>query len=239
MKSTVDLQVFKNTPALGQAAARQWLDVLGQNPNDPFFVALSGGRSADALFSELARQKNANLLTRVDFFWADERCVLPADRQSNYFSAEELLFRPLGISETRIHRLQGELSPEVAVEKANEEVKNVIPMNESDLPVFDLVLLGLGEDGHIASLFPNASLDIIHCRDAYMHVENSPKPPAKRISLSYAAIAAAKRVWVLAVGAAKEPALRQSLDPSAKTPLALLLELHQGTKIFTDFDLKI
>ena len=102
------------------------------------------------------------------------------------------------------------------------------------LPKLDLIFLGMGEDGHIASLFPNATAEIINCPAPFLAVTNSPKPPPNRVTLSYAAIAAAKQVWVLASGKGKEAAFAESLSPTGKTPLARVLQSRSSTKIFTD-----
>jgi 6-phosphogluconolactonase len=103
--------------------------------------------------------------------------------------------------------------------------------------VLDLIFLGMGEDGHVASLFPDALPKILNCASPFLAIENSPKPPPRRISLSYAAIAAAKQVWVLVSGAGKETALRESLRPGGRTPLARVLQLRSRTRIFCDFRL--
>ena len=101
-------------------------------------------------------------------------------------------------------------------------------------PVLDLIFLGMGEDGHVASLFPNASAEIVNCARPFLAVENSPKPPLKRISMSYAVIATAKQVWVLASGIGKEVVLRESLEANGRTPLAQVIGSRSRTKIFTD-----
>jgi 6-phosphogluconolactonase len=104
-------------------------------------------------------------------------------------------------------------------------------------PILDLIFLGMGEDGHVASLFPNASAGIVNCDMPFLAVENSPKPPSRRISMSYAIIAAAKQVCILASGAGKEATLRESLEPDGHTPLARVIHLRPHTKIFTDIRL--
>jgi 6-phosphogluconolactonase len=103
-------------------------------------------------------------------------------------------------------------------------------------PVLDLIFLGMGEDGHVASLFPNAPPEVVRCVTPFLFIDNSPKPPPRRISLSYAAIAAARQVWVLISGAGKEKAMRESLDISRKTPLARIIELRQKTLIFRQIE---
>src|SRR5208282_1519281 len=130
-------------------------------------------------------------LRNVDFFWADERCVPPGHPESNYLLAKENLLQPLAIAPDKIHRLKGELPPAAAVAEANATIQRIAPKNSAGVPVLDVIFLGLGEDGHIASLLPNAPASAVHAQAPYLRVANSPKPPPDRISLSYAAIAAA------------------------------------------------
>jgi len=103
------------------------------------------------------------------------------------------------------------------------------------LPVLDLIFLGMGEDGHVASLFPG-EMEIAGSDEAvYRAVKNSPKPPPARVTLGYAAIAAAQQVWVLISGAGKEAALRESLYGGGCTPLGRVTKFRTQTIIFSDF----
>jgi 6-phosphogluconolactonase len=104
-------------------------------------------------------------------------------------------------------------------------------------PVFDLIFLGMGEDGHIASLFQNAkpvSTNSAECKESFLFVADSPKPPPRRISLTFNAIAVAKEVWVLASGSGKETALKYSLGGTGQTPLGRVIGLRKSTKVFSD-----
>ena len=105
-------------------------------------------------------------------------------------------------------------------------------MNKNGQPVLDLIFLGMGEDGHVASLFPDAPPEILNCAGPFLAIENSPKPPPRRISLSYAAIAAARQVWALVSGAGKEAALRESLRPGGRTPLARVIAVASADENF-------
>lgn len=225
---------FETDAELARAAANLWLDSVSKKPAQS--VALSGGGIARLFFREIA---DGSLLRKislaeVNFFWADERCVPPTDSESNFALADELLFAPLKIAPERIHRLRGELNPADSVAEANAEIEKVIREKSEGQPVLDFVFLGAGPDGHVASLFPNAALEIVNCRTPFLYVENSPKPPPQRISLSYAAIALAKEVWVLISGKGKESALAESLSENGQTPLARVLKSRTQTRIFTD-----
>ncbi len=172
-------------------------------------------------------------LAPVDFFWADERCVPPDNPESNFFLANTL-FASQKIPPEKIHRLRGESEPAIAVAEANAEIFKTVSQRKNGLPVLDLVFLGVGPDGHVASLFPDASLEVVSCQSPFLFIENSPKPPPQRISMSYATIAAAKEVWVLVSGEEKKRVLTESLTYQCQTPFARVLQSRSETKIFTD-----
>jgi 6-phosphogluconolactonase len=233
---------------LAASAASAWLDEIesANRAGKTHCVALSGGRITQKFFAATVEQAGArkigdggtpSLPANVHFFWADERCVPPTAPESNFKMANDLLFAPLKIPANQIHRIRGEDSPQVAAEFAEEELRRVVSANNNRQPVLDLIFLGMGEDGHVASLFPDAPPEVLNCASPFLAIENSPKPPPWRISLSYAAIAAAAQVWVLVSGAGKETALRESLRPGGRTPLARVLQSRSRTKIFSSIRL--
>jgi 6-phosphogluconolactonase len=237
MPSSFELKVFPDDAALSTAAARDWLKLLQQS-SSPYSVAVSGGRIAKTFFIAVAYLAKASGATmgNVDFFWADERCVPPTDSESNYLLAQENLLRPLGIAQDKIHRLKGELPPAAAVAEASQDIRRLVPRDGAGVPVLDLIFLGLGEDGHIASLMPNAPPDVLASREPYVHVGNSTKPPPNRLSMTYPVLAAAKQVWALVAGAGKMDALQDSLTPGGKTPFARVLQSRRQTLIYTDLN---
>jgi 6-phosphogluconolactonase len=236
-----ELISFANADELAARAANAWLGEIesANRAGKPHCVALSGGRIAQKFFAATVEQTKARKISFecAHFFWADERCVPPTDPESNFRLASVLLFAPLKIPASQIHRIRGEEPPEAAVKTAVAELRRIALPDKNGQPVLDLIFLGMGEDGHVASLFPSATPEILNCTSPFLAIENSPKPPPRRISLSYAVIAAAEQVWVLVSGAGKEAALRESLMSGGQTPLARVVQSRSHVKIFSDITL--
>jgi 6-phosphogluconolactonase len=173
-----------------------------------FAVALSGGSTPRVLHARLASAHRRSLdWTRVEFFWSDERAVPPDHPDSNYRMARETLLEPIGIAAAHVHRIRGE-DPDPA-NAANEYVRLLAELFSEDVPEFDLVLLGMGADGHTASLFPHtAALDV---EDRTVAANRAPKPPMDRITLTFPVLLAARAVRVLVTGADKAATLEAVL----------------------------
>jgi 6-phosphogluconolactonase len=230
-----ELTKFSDDEKLAEAVGGEWLAQLRSNATQS--VALSGGRIARRFFTAVAGSQEARQrLALVQFFWGDERCVPPSNSESNYAIAQELLLAPLQIPAANIHRLKGELPPDQAAREAEVELLSAIKARKGNQPVLDLIFLGMGEDGHVASLFPHEPNEMVRDASIYRAVTAS-KPPPRRITLGYQTIFAARDVWVLASGAGKEKALRDSIAPNGDTPLARVLQNRTRTKIFTDVQL--
>ncbi len=222
---------------LASDAARMWLDLLRIHPQGKTFtVALSGGRIPNLLYAALLASDERRLLDQVDFFWGDERCVPPNHEESNYKLAAENLLVRLPSSKERVHRLRVEQGEEIALAEGESELRRSADESPSGQPIFDLILLGMGEDGHVASLFPNED-ELLAGSPAVYRAVTGPKPPPRRITLGYATISSARRVWVLASGSGKENALRKSIAGDGNTPLARVLRSRENTDIFTDIAL--
>lgn len=232
-----ELRSFDDPLALAHAAAKAWIAKVEQagHAGHLHYVALSGGRIARQFFGaivENAKKLNVSVAS-VHFFWADERCVPPDDPESNFKLAKQWLLEPLNIPANQIHRIRGESIPEQAAHEAAAELRHLIPPGTEGQPALDLVFLGMGEDGHVASLFPGMPAGQVNSTEAYLAVTAS-KPPPRRVTLTYAALRAAREVWVLASGPGKAEALQKSLMPGEATPLARLLGMHDQTVIFSD-----
>lgn len=226
---------------LAQSAAGDWLKCRTalESKSEVSCLALSGGRLAPLFFSALtAALPNPQPVTEpLHFFWADERCVPPDSPDSNFLLAQNYLFLPWGISSARVHRIPGELPPELAVRQARQELLRWAPLTPSGLPRFDTIFLGMGEDGHVASLFPGQDFAATQPPPIYKAVRG-PKPPPDRITLEMPVLAAAKNVWVLISGPDKQPALQQSLQSGPSTPLGHLLQQRPQTRLYIDFPLE-
>ncbi|MCF7669190.1 MAG: 6-phosphogluconolactonase, partial [Verrucomicrobia bacterium] len=196
-----------STAAMALEAARIWFDQLETRESDKFLVALSGGRSAALLFNAIAELalENPPTLTKIHFFWADERCVPPAHAESNFALAYENLLAPLAIPENLIHRIHGEDPPENAAADIASVLSGTAGAGKGQIPVLDFVFLGMGEDGHIASLFPDAPEAARSQSHIYLPVK-APKPPPQRITLTYPVLAAAATACVLVTGKQKKAA---------------------------------
>lgn len=184
-------------------------------------LALSGGTTPGRTYELLRATPQA--LLGVEVWFADERCVGPEDPESNYLLAANTLLAGAGIAPERVHRMLGELGPEEGARSYAQELAQHVPGAVNGPPVLDLVLLGIGPDGHVASLFPGAST-LDGGQDAVcLGVLDSPKPPPERITLSLAVLRAARECVLLATGASKADAVSAMLtEPSRHVPASLL-----------------
>jgi 6-phosphogluconolactonase len=231
---------FASDDALAAAAAEAWLDAIAaaETAGRGFSVALSGGRVMHKFLTvsaRLAAQRQV-ALSHVRFFWADERCVAPDAAESNFRLAQETLLQPARVPHSNIHRIRGELTPALAAQTASDALRQVCGTTGGKMPVLDLILLGMGEDGHVASLFPGDAATATDVTAVFLPVLNAPKPPPNRITLGHGPLAAARAVWVLASGPDKQGALRRSLATAASTPLARVIQRRVQTTIWTDVE---
>jgi 6-phosphogluconolactonase len=183
-------------------------------------IALTGGSSAAPVYERLTAMLDA--WDRVHLWWGDERCVPPEDEQSNFRIAVAALIEPAQIPMEHVHRMRGELGPDEGARAYAAELGEHVENGAHGMPVLDVVDLGLGPDGHVASLFPNhPALRIRDATTAGIH--DSPKPPPQRITLTLPTLHAARRCVVHTAGADKHDAVRRLLgDPSDDTPASLL-----------------
>jgi 6-phosphogluconolactonase len=233
---TIDMRTFGGPQPLAEAAADDCLSAISNGtPHDAaFLLALSGGRIAKTFCSALAEKATSRGLgEQVHFFWSDERCVPPEDPESNFLLANEALLRPLSVPPNQIHRIEGEKAATLAFVKAEADLRALAGLTPFGQPILQLVLLGMGEDGHVASLFPGES-EQDFTSAAWFRCVTASKPPPQRVTMGLPAILAAEQVWVLASGAGKRNALQESLRPDGQTPLARVIAGRTSTRIYSD-----
>jgi 6-phosphogluconolactonase len=173
-------------------------------------VALSGGSTPKSLFDYWARYHGEDIDWKSLFlFWGDERCVPPTDEQSNYRMTKEYLLDRVAIPERNIFRIKGENDPAAEAERYSTLLGMEVEMVDG-VPSFDLIILGLGDDGHTASIFPH---EIKLWNDSsYCVVGRHPESGQKRISLSGRVINHAQRVAFLVTGSAKAEKVREIVE---------------------------
>jgi 6-phosphogluconolactonase len=181
-------------------------------------IAVSGGSVATTFFPRWAAEATMDWGS-TDVFWADERAVPPTDPESNYALARSLWLDPAQAPAGRVHRMPAD-APDLAAAARDydAELRRVV----GDRPVLDLVLLGMGPDGHVASLFPGHTL-LGETRRNVAAVVDSPKPPPHRLTLTLPVLTAARVVVIGAFGASKAEMVRLAIeDAESRLPAALV-----------------
>ena len=186
-----------------------------------FAVALAGGSTPQNLYQLLASPEFSERMPwhSVHLFWGDERCVPPDHEDSNYGMAEKALISNVPLPSENIHRMKGELGFSKGAGEYEKELRGFFERER--FPRFDLILLGLGTDGHTASLFPGS--DGLKARDRLVVHDSSPVLSHPRITLTLPVINQASIILFLVAGKEKDRILAQALEDQGADPLALLL----------------
>jgi len=223
------VRVLSDLDAVAEVAAREFAQAAQQAiaSRGRFLVALAGGRTPALAYSQLAADPWCDRVdwSRVEFFWGDERAVPPDDPESNYGLARRTMLRPLGIDESRVHRMRGEAED---LGSAAREYGEVLARVAGTPPVLDLVLLGMGADGHIASLFPESPA-LSERQRPVIDVEE-PDTGMRRLTLTFPVILGARSIAVQVTGADKAQTLRRVFlsDPDSVTLPACRLSKAGG-----------
>ena len=209
MKS--ELRVFKDIEKLSRAAASLFVEqaALAIHERGQFLVALNGGSTPTRLFEMLATTFRDRVdWSRVQVFWGDERCVPPEDPGSSYGQARDILLSRAAVPESNIHRIKGELGPP---EAANDYRLTLKEFSAASLgwPRFDLVYLGMGEDGHTASLFPGSPIEV--SEPTLPVTAQYQDRPANRVTLTPVVFNSARLVVFMATGQKKAQTLAEVL----------------------------
>ena len=231
----MELRIYKDKQEVAEQFSAYFVEKA--NAGGKFHVALSGGSTPKIVFDVLAEHFSDKVgWSKVHFYWGDERCVPPTDDESNYKMTVEHLFSKIEVPEANIHRIRGEEEP-------NTEAicyANLLEINLDEIegtPQFDLVILGMGDDGHTASIFPH-QINLWNAED-HCVVATHPESGQKRVSLNGKVINTAKEVAFLVTGASKAEKVKAVVEKTegSKAYPATLVDPKSGNLVwFLDED---
>lgn len=209
-----------------------WISLSGENR---FHLAISGGSTPNLLFKALASKYTDSVLwEKAHFWWVDERMVSPDNPESNFGLANQLLFSKIAIPENNIHRIKGENDPLREAENYSGQMTELLRV-QSGRPLLDLVILGIGEDGHTASIFPN-QMGLLEsdkiCEVAYHPVTNQ-----RRVTLTGSQINNASRICFLVTGTNKAERMSEIFsndDKANALPAFHIRPLHGELAWYSD-----
>lgn len=232
-KGMAEVVIARNTAELAELAARHFLTAshAAIKANGRFCVALSGGSTPLVLYRLLSQPPYVDQISwkNIQFFWGDERCVAPDHPDSNFGMARQALLNIVPVQAEQIHRIEGEFGANNAARRYAHHLHTYF--GEVFFPVFDLILLGLGVDGHIASLFP-ASPALNENQRWTAAVEHAIPPPplVDRVTLTLPVINAAREVVFLASGADKARVIARILTKTDEDDSQLPAQMvHPGS----------
>jgi len=231
----MNITVFDDLEKLYKEAADAFVDLSKKSiqKNDRFVVALSGGSSPKAIFKLLATQKYAEQIewNKVYFFWVDERWVPLHDDKSNFRMTDEALLSQVPVDKNHIFPMYAEgKTPEDYAKTYEEQIRSVLG-NEG---VFDFILLGMGDDGHTASLFPGE--EVLNEKEKWVSAYYLKPQEMFRITLTAPVINSAENILIIAFGESKKHALNEVLNGEYNPSLypLQLIEKKDGYHFFTD-----
>lgn len=210
-----NVKIFPDAQQMAKAAAEVFINLANEaiEKRGIFSVVLAGGTTPRALYSLLATEPYSESVdwSRVHVFWGDERCVPPDSPDSNYFKARKILLDYISLPDENIHRIPAELDPEQAAAAYEEILLRYFTTcpdeEERNLASFELVLLGMGDDGHTASLFPGTAA--VHEETRWVAAHYVDRLAAWRITLTPAIINRAANIIFLVSGAGKSYTLQR------------------------------
>ncbi|MCB0742937.1 MAG: 6-phosphogluconolactonase [Ignavibacteriales bacterium] len=200
-----------------------------------FYIALSGGSTPKLLFKELKKNYLESINWQfVHIFWGDERCVVPESDESNFGVAQKLLLSKIKIPKENIHRIKGEDKPNTEARRYSGEIMMNVP-SKNNMPKFDLIILGLGTDGHTASIFPNQIK--LFDSENYCDVAVQPKTRQKRITITGKVINNSENIYFLVTGKEKSEVVAEILNKKGnykKHPASYVVPTWGNVKWYLD-----
>jgi 6-phosphogluconolactonase len=235
--SPVQVHRYPSPEAVADAAAKRFLDTAKRAVDklDHFVVALAGGSTPRLLYQRLTESPYRERVPwdRTFFVFGDERCVGPEDEASNYRMAKETLFDPLEIEPHRVLRMKGEEKPADAARRYEVRLGDLFLTRPA--PSFDLVLLGIGTDGHTASLFPGT--EAVEESVRWVVANHVPQHDSWRLTLTFPALNQARRVIFLATGESKARVVAEAfggVEHAETYPCERVTPLHARREVLVD-----
>jgi 6-phosphogluconolactonase len=215
--SSPEVFVYASGDLLASAAAARTVTRLADAiaANGRAHLVLTGGGIGTKVLAAIAAApaRDAVDWRLVDFWWGDERFEATGDRERNETGARAALLDALGVDPARVHAVPGPDGPDgddPDAAAARYAAELAAAADGEAVPAFDILMLGIGPEGHVASIFPGSPA--AHATGSVVAVRNSPKPPPTRVSFTFGAIQAAREVWILASGAEKADAVAEALS---------------------------
>ena len=230
-----NVYVYSTPDKLAEKLSDEFMNEINNSKNN-YYLAISGGSTPVVLFKKLAQQPYNEKINweKLHIFWCDERCVPPYDSESNFGLAKKTWLDFIKIPEQNIHRIKGEENPnEEAVRYAMELDKN-LPSQENGFPQFDRILLGVGEDGHTASIFPGKNF--LFTFSNFCGVAKHPESGQFRISLTRGVLNSSKHATFIVTGKKKSKILADIIKhhPISKSYPAASINPGEG---FLDWEI--
>jgi 6-phosphogluconolactonase len=232
MSVSTEVKIYSDQKEVVKALAKTIFKLSKLTEQERFNICLSGGSTPTKLFKRLSK-KYADIIEweRIHLWWGDERCVSPDNENSNYKQVYDFLISKVAIPEANVHRIKGENNPEAEAIRYAEEIEQNLNFR-GDNPVFDLVILGLGEDGHTASIFPD-ELELFE-DERICAVALHPLSGQKRITITGKVLNNANRVYFLVTGASKSLRVSEIMndDEAAKLLPAYYISPTNGELVW-------
>jgi len=225
------IKIF-NPLAENYAAFLQTLILETLKEQNSFSWALSGGNTPRILFEELAKNYKESIpWEKIKIFWGDERCVAPDHDESNYYHAGKNLLCHVGIPRENIFRMKGEENPEEEVIRYSKVLEENLDICD-EVPTLDLNMLGIGTDGHTASIFPGQE-SLFESKE-WCEIGMHPDTGQKRITLTGKILNQARNVHIMASGTSKTPIIKEIINGSTKYPAGLIKPINELIWILDD-----
>ncbi len=232
MAVSTEVKIYSDQKEVIKAVAKEIVKLANSTSQGHFNILLSGGNTPVGLFIRIARKYSESIdWGRINLWWGDERCVSPDNDNSNYKQAYDNLISELVIPVKNVHRIKGENDPEEEAGRYATEIQENLNYRGEN-PVFDLALLGLGEDGHTASIFPD-ELELFE-DERICAVTSHPLSGQKRITVTGKVLNNASRVFFVVTGANKSQRISEIMndDEAAKLLPAYYISPKNGELIW-------